>query len=88
LEIDHAVMIYRDITNLGKVPVDVYKAPLKQFLTYIVPVGIMMTIPGKALMGLTSFWGVVVSILIGLLIMFLALRFWNFALTKYTSASS
>lgn len=88
LEIDHAVMIYRDITNLGKVPVDIYKAPLKQFLTYIIPVGIMMTIPGKALMGLTNFWGIIISLIIGFLSMFLALRFWKFALTKYTSASS
>lgn len=88
LEIDHAVMIYRDITNLGKVPVDVYKAPLKQFLTYIIPVGVMMTVPGKALMGLTSLWGVIASLLVGGLFMFLALRFWKFALTKYTSASS
>ena len=88
LEIDHAVMIYRDITNLGKVPVDIYKAPLKQVLTYVVPVGVMMTIPGKALMGLMTIGGVAASLFIGILTMFLALRFWNFALTKYTSASS
>lgn len=88
LEIDHAVMIYRDVANLGKFPVDIYKTPLKQFLTYIVPVGVMMTIPGKALMGLMSVGGIILSLFFGILTMFLSLRFWNFALTKYTSASS
>lgn len=88
LEIDHAVMIYRDITNLGRLPVDIYKEPLRGFLTYLIPVGIIMTLPGKAMMGLVTTGGVVIAILIGILSIFLALRFWNFALTKYTSASS
>ena len=88
LEIDHAVMIYRDTTNLGKLPVDIYKEPLKGLLTYLVPVGVMMSLPAKALMGLTSAMGIVVALTIGITAMFLALRFWKFALTKYTSASS
>jgi ABC-2 type transport system permease protein len=88
LEIDHAVMIYRDMTNLGKLPVDIYKEPLRGFLTYIVPVGIMMTLPGKAITGLTTMWGIVVALIVGILSIFISLKFWNFALKKYTSASS
>ncbi len=88
LEIDHSVMIYRDLTNLGKLPVDIYREPLKAFLTYLIPVGVMMTLPGKAFMGLITPWGIIVAILIGLLFIFLSLKFWKFALTKYTSASS
>lgn len=88
LEIDHTVMIYRDLTNLGKLPVDIYKEPLKSFLTYLVPIGIMMTVPVKALIGMISFIGVISSIAIGCLSIFLALKFWRFALKKYTSASS
>ena len=88
LEIDHAVMIYRDVTNLGKFPVDIYKEPLKGLLTYIIPVGVMMTFPAKALMGLTNIFVIIISLIIGVVAMFLALKFWKFALTKYTSASS
>lgn len=88
LEIDHAVMIYRDISNLGKFPIDIYKAPLKHVLTYIIPVGIMMTFPGKALMGLVSVRGVLLSFFVGGLTIYLAIMFWKYALTKYTSASS
>jgi len=88
LEVDHAVMIYRDLTNLGKLPVDIYKKPLRGILTYIIPVGVMMTLPGKAIVGLATTGGIVVAILLGILMMYLSLKFWNFALTKYTSASS
>lgn len=88
LEIDHTIMIYRDITNLGRLPIDIYKEPLKGILTFLIPVGIMITLPAKALMGLVSPVGVFGSFLLGGALIFLSIRFWNYALTKYTSASS
>ena len=88
LEIDHTIMIYRDITNLGRFPVDIYRQPLQGILTYLIPVGIMITLPAKALMGLVSPSGVLLSFVIGTVAVLVAIRLWNFALTKYTSASS
>lgn len=88
LAVDHTIMIYRDLTNLGKLPVDIYKQPLQGVLTYLIPVGIMITLPAKALMGLVSLWGVILSLLLAILLMFVSLKYWNYALTKYTSASS
>jgi ABC-2 type transport system permease protein len=88
LEVDHTVMIYRDVSNLGKLPVDIYKEPLKGFLTYVLPVGIMITLPAKALMGLVSFQGVLGSLILGVGAFFVSTRFWNYALKQYTSASS
>jgi ABC-2 type transport system permease protein len=88
LEIDHTVMIYRDLTNLGRFPIDIYKQPLQAVLTYLVPVGLMVTLPSKALIGLISPFGVLVACLFGVLIFLIATRFWHFALERYTSASS
>lgn len=88
LEIDHTIMIYRDISNLGRLPVDIYKEPLKGILTYLIPVGIMMTLPAKALLGLVSLQGVLGAMILGFGGLFLSLRFWGFALKQYTSASS
>ncbi len=88
LEIDHTVMIYRDLISLGRLPVDIYKEPLRSILTYLIPVGIMVTLPAKALMGIISPAGVILSLAIGILGIILAIRFWRFALTKYASASS
>jgi ABC-2 type transport system permease protein len=88
LEIDHAVMIYRDMTSLGRLPIDIYKQPLQAFLTYLIPVGIMITLPAKALMGLVGPGGILLALLIGIAALLISLKFWNYALTKYSSASS
>lgn len=88
LEIDHTIMIYRDLTNLGRFPIDIYKEPLRGILTYLIPVGVMITLPAKALMGLVSPQGVAVSLAIGLGALYLATKIWGYALKKYTSASS
>lgn len=88
LEVDHMVMVYRDLTSMGRLPVDIYKEPLKSILTFIVPVGVMITIPAKALMGLISPIGVISSLVFGAALLMLSFKFWNFALKKYTSASS
>lgn len=88
LEVDHTIMIYRDVTNMGRFPVDIYKEPLKSILTFIVPVAIMMSLPAKALLGFASFGAIICAIIISAMFLFLSLRFWNLALKRYTSASS
>ena len=88
LEIDHTVMIYRDLTSLGRFPIDIYKEPLRSTLLYILPIGVMMTVPVKTMFGLISIQGIALSITAGIFSILLALKFWNFALKKYTSASS
>lgn len=87
-EIDHAVMIYRDLTSMGRVPVDIYGEPLRSILTFVIPVGIMMTFPAKALLGFLSWPLVIFSVFMGFLFLFLSLNVWNYALRKYSSASS
>ncbi|KKS95604.1 MAG: hypothetical protein UV71_C0005G0033 [Microgenomates group bacterium GW2011_GWC1_43_13] len=88
LEVDHTIMIYRDLTSLGRLPIDIYQQPLRAFLTYLLPVGIMITLPAKAMMGTMSAMGIILAFIVGILAVFVALRFWNYALTKYSSASS
>ena len=88
LEIDHTVMIYRDLVSMGRLPVDIYKEPLKSILTFLVPVGVMITIPAKAIMGLLSPVGIASSLIFGMALLVLSIKFWHFALKKYTSASS
>jgi ABC-2 type transport system permease protein len=88
MEIDHTIMIYRDIVALGKLPIDVYRAPLGIILTYLLPVGIMITYPVKALAGSLSYWTITGSLVFGVMSIILSLKFWNFALKKYSSASS
>jgi len=87
-EIDHAIMIYRDFTSMGKLPVDIYGEPLRSFVTFVIPVGVMMTFPAKALMGLLNINGVIIAFVLSLSIFTFSIFLWHHALKQYTSASS
>lgn len=87
-EIDHAIMIYRDFTGMGRVPIDVYQEPWRFFLTFVVPVGIMTSFPVKALLGTLSATHLVVAYIISITLLLASIRLWYWALARYTSASS
>lgn len=88
MEVDHTIMIYRDLNSLGRFPVDIYGQPVRSILTFFIPIGVMVTIPAKVFMGLTSSWYVVLSLFIGAVVFYGSLKFWQWSLTKYASASS
>lgn len=87
-EVDNAIFIYRDLVGMGRVPVDIYMEPVRGLITFVIPVGIMMTFPAKALMGLLSLQFVIYAILFAFCLFYLSLRVWRFALRNYSSASS
>lgn len=86
--VDNTIMLYRDLTQMGRLPVDIYKEPLRGVITFVIPIGIMMTFPAKALMGLLSLPLIMLSVFIGVFSVLGSYLFWKYALTQYTSASS
>lgn len=87
-EVDNAIMVFRDMTQMGRVPVDIYKQPLQWVITFIIPIGIMMSFPVHALMQLLSWQNLFLAMLLGGVFLASSLVFWQYALKKYTSASS
>ena len=87
-EVDNAIMVYRDLTSMARFPVDVYSAPVRIFLTYIIPVAFIMTVPAQALLGLLSPLSIFISLLVVFCSLFFAFRLWRYALSQYSSASS
>lgn len=87
-EVDNTLWVFRDLSAMGRVPVDIYKEPLQTILTYGVFIGIMLTFPGKALMGLLSPVSICVAFAIGIGLFLLSLKVWHLALKEYSSASS
>ncbi|GEM_PF-211955 len=87
-EVDNAIWIFRELTALGRIPIAVYREPLSWVLTFIIPVGIMITFPVHAALGVLSFQAIIVAFLISGALLFGSLRFWRYALRHYTSASS
>ncbi len=86
--VDHLIIIYRDMTSMLRIPVDLYVEPIRFILTFLLPLGIMITFPSKALLGILSANLIIVSLVFGITSLFLSLKFWSFALKKYSSASS
>lgn len=87
-EIDHLVMVYRDLTNMARFPTDIYQKGIQFILTFTIPVVVLMTIPAKVLMGLLNWQEILVSIVICGVFLFLSFKFWRYALKNYSSASS
>lgn len=87
-EIDHLIWIYRDITNTARFPTDVYGKGFRYFITFVIPVVVLITIPAKSILGLISWKTCFFVIIFNFVFFFLAKKFWSFALSKYSSASS
>ena len=86
--VDHAIHVYRDVLNLGRLPIEIYRQPVRGALTFFIPVAIMISLPAKSLIGVASVSGLLTSFAIGAAAVFISLKFWNYAVSKYTSASS
>jgi ABC-2 type transport system permease protein len=72
---------------LGRFPVKVYTEILRTVLITAVPIGVMISFPAEALLGVLSFKGVLYAGGIGLFFLVLAQTLWNSALRNYTSNS-
>lgn len=87
-EVDGIIWMYRDLIRLGQFPVSVYLQPLRFLLFFIVPIGMMITIPAEVLMGLQPTFGIAIAIFVGLAFFVSSLVSWRWALKRYSSASS
>jgi len=84
-ETDNTIMIYRDLTNMARFPLDIYKNPIKEILTFVIPIGVMITFPAQTLFGLLSFKNLLYALFISFFLLFFSLKFWQFSLKKYQS---
>lgn len=87
-EVDNTIMLFRDLTQMGRIPIDVYREPISTIVTFVIPVGVMMTFPAKALMGLLSSQLILISLILSVITLTLSLYFWKYALKNYSSVSS
>ncbi len=87
-ELENTIWIYRDLMTLGRFPSDIYDAPMRGILTFIVPVAVMVSFPAKAFLGkLDGVW-MAHALLMAMTSLALSLYFWRFATRRYTSVSS
>lgn len=87
-EVDHAIWIYRDLSQMARFPMDIYIEGVRLFLTFVVPIGLIFTVPAKALIGVLSSQWILLTIIFTVFFYFFIIKFWQYALKKYQSASS
>lgn len=87
-EVDHTIMIYRDISKMAAFSIDIYREPLRSILTFVIPIGIMMSFPVKGLLGMLNWKVLTGSVVLGAGALFFALWVWDRALKKYQSWGS
>lgn len=87
-EVDHTMWMYRDLSLMARVPVDIYTDAIRALLTFVIPIALIFTFPAKALMALLSPGWIIFSLLFSAIVFWLSLRLWKYALTQYSSASS
>jgi len=87
-EVDHTIWIFRSLSGMAQVPVDIYAEAVRTFLTFVIPVGLIFTFPAKSLYGLLSSASIFWAISFGLVFYYLSLKFWYYSLKQYASASS
>lgn len=87
-EVDGVIWVYRDLMQLGRFPVTIYHWPLKLALFFLVPVGMMITIPAEVLFQATPTYHILIAFLMGIGSCMVSLVLWKWSLTKYSSASS
>jgi len=87
-EIDHLVWVYRDLTSMARFPTDIYQKGMRAILTFVIPVVILVTVPAKALLGISSWQIIVGAMLVSFIALIVSLKFWSYSLRRYSSASS
>jgi ABC-2 type transport system permease protein len=85
-EVDNAIMLYRDINNLARFPVDIYREPLRTMLYFLVPVGIINTVPTQILLGIPSFLSFFAVFGFGIGFFLISIGVWKLSVKKYSSA--
>lgn len=87
-ELENTIWIYRDLMTLGRFPSEIYESPMRQILTFIVPIAVMVSFPAQAYLGKLRHLWIVQAVGTAGAALFLSLWFWRFALKRYTSVSS
>ncbi len=85
---DNLQFVWYQLYRLGMRPDSIYLKWLQIIILTILPVGLIASVPARALLDPPETWVYVWSLLAAPLSLWLSSLFWKYALTRYQSASS
>ncbi len=80
--------VLRSVLVAGRYPISAFPAGLRFVFTFLLPITFLTSVPAEAILGKISLSLIIFSLLFSLALLFLSNKFWNFAISFYTSASS
>ena len=84
----NATEVLRSFLYLGRFPLNAFSFPLRVFFSTVIPITFITAIPSEVILGISTFWKIILEILVSMTFIIFSRRFWKFALRFYTSASS
>ncbi|SFA49673.1 ABC-2 type transport system permease protein [Parageobacillus thermantarcticus] len=88
IRIDDLSFIFDSFFETARFPVGMYRGWVRIVLTYVLPAAVITNMPALSLLGKWNMATALIAALLALVFLWLARRFWRFALRFYTSASS
>ena len=88
VKIYNVTYVLKAVVEGGRFPITAYPVLYRFFMTFIVPVAFLTTIPAETFLGRGRLLYTVAGVLLALVFFVLSRVFWRFALRFYTSASS
>jgi ABC-2 type transport system permease protein len=88
VRLENVLMIFWNMYQAGRWPVDVYPRWLRWTLTGLVPVALAVTVPAEALAGRLSAQNLALACAVALAITFVSRWFWKAGLRRYSGASA
>ena len=88
VRLENVLMIFWNMYQAGRWPVDVYPRWLRWTLTGLVPVALAVTVPAEALAGRLSAGNLALACAVALVISLVSRWFWRIGLRRYSGASA
>ncbi len=88
VRVDNIEQIVWQAFEAGRYPVEIFPRHLRGFLTYVIPIAFIITVPAQALVGRLGPGSVLTAVMIGSALFALASAFWRVGIRNYTGASA
>lgn len=79
---------FEGVVRMARYPTNIFNGFLRTFFFYIFPIATIATVPARVLTGVIEIQYLIFAFVFSLILLFFSLKFWNFALRHYSSASS
>lgn len=87
VRVDNLFILSETVQQVARFPLDIYGAVLARFLTFVVPLGILGTVPARQLVGGFQATTLLAGLMWAVVSLVASRLFWRFALRSYGSAS-